>query len=160
MSNIQRARRIPNANGQILIENWVEERATDHLDHRIQPADGTGPVSQQQVKKTSHTALLTDKFTAPLDNVTTYRDNYDQFGPFEYKPQGARRQRLEQELTRQVETEFKARQREHEENLRQQRINDANSEYRTKYNKEFESKPPAPTQVSKIRILFLLRSGL
>lgn len=151
MSNIQRARRIPNANGQILIENWVEERATEHLDNRIeqqnkiqQSLTSTSPVN---FKKPSHTALLTQHVDAPLDNATVYRDNYNKFGPFERKEQGARRKRLEQELTQQVTSEFNARKREYEESLRQQRIEESNSEYRTHYNKEFESKPPPATQV-------------
>jgi hypothetical protein len=147
MSNIQRGRRIPNANGQVLIENWVEERATEHLDHRDnqQPTQVSSP---SPTKKTSHTALLTEHFQAPLNNVTTYRDDYDQFGPFEQKEQGVRRKRLEHALTREVAAEFNARKREDEENLRQQRVNDSTSEYRIQFSKEFESKPPPSTQVN------------
>lgn len=151
MSNIHRARRIPNANGQILIENWVEERATEHLDHRVEQQNKDSSTSESlsppSIKKHSHTALLTHHFNAPLDNVTTYRNNYNQFGPFEQKQQGARRKRLEHDLTHQVTSEFNARKREYEENLRQERINNANSEYRVQYAKEFESKPPPATQV-------------
>ncbi|CAF0725048.1 unnamed protein product [Rotaria sordida] len=146
MSNIQRARRIPNADGQILIENWVEERATEHLDHRLEQQDKNQPTSPSTTKKNSHTALLTQNFEAPLDNVTTYRQYYYQFGPFEQKEQGARRKRLEHELTRQVTSELNAQKREYDENLRQERIVDSNSEYRTQYSKEFESKPPPATQ--------------
>ena len=152
MSNIQRARRIPNANGQILIENWVEERATEHLDHRIEQKNenqsNSKPFSPPAIKKTSHTALLTEHFDAPLDNETIYRQNYSQFGPFEQKEQGARRKRLEYDLTRQVTSELNARKREYEENLREERIDDSNSEYRRHYTKEFESKPPPATQVN------------
>ncbi|CAF2047096.1 unnamed protein product [Rotaria magnacalcarata] len=151
MSNIQRTRRIPNASGQILIENWVEERATEHIDHRIeqhkknqQTSASSSPVA---IKKTAHTALLTQQLQAPLDNVTTYRQNFNKFGPFEQKEQGARRKRLENELTRQVASELNARKREYDEILRQQRIEESNSEYRTQFNKEdFESKPPPATQ--------------
>jgi hypothetical protein len=156
MSNIQRARRIPNSNGQVLIENWVEERATEHIDHRLEQQNNnqtTSPLaSPTKTKKGSHTALLTQNFQAPLDSVTTYRDGYYQFGPFDQTPQGARRKRLEHALTRQVAAEFNARKQEYEESLRQERINDATSEYRTHYTKEFESKPPPATQV---RILCL-----
>lgn len=149
MANLQRARRIPNANGQILIENWVEERATEHFDHRLAPVNENEKVSpQQKIIKKGHTAIFTDKFTDPLADFTTYREGYEEFGPFENIPKGARRQKLEQNLTRQVAAEFNARKREEEENLRRERINDMNSEYRTRFNKEFESKPPAPTQVN------------
>jgi hypothetical protein len=153
MSNIQRARRIPNANGQVLIENWVEERATEHIDHRLEQQNNdqssSRVVSPQTTKKTSHTALLTQNFQAPLDNVTTYRDNYYKFGPFDHVQQGARRKRLEHALTREVAAELNARKREYEENLRKEHINDSTSEYRTQYFKEFESKPPPTTQVIK-----------
>jgi hypothetical protein len=135
MSNIQRARRIPNANGQVLIENWVEERATEHIDHRIEQQNNNQQTSPPTIKKTSHTALLTQQFQAPLNNVTTYRENYNEFGPFEQKEQGARRKRLEHVLTREVTSEMNARKREYDEELRQQRINDSNSEYRTQYAK-------------------------
>jgi len=148
MSNIQRARRIPNANGQVLIENWVEERATEHLDHRLEQQNSDQQASPSTTKKTSHTALLTPQYQAPLNNVTTYRDDYYKFGPFEQKEQGARRKLLEHALTREVTAEMNARKREFEEELRQQRINDSNSEYRVQYAKEFESKPPPPTQVN------------
>jgi hypothetical protein len=151
MSNIQRARRIPNANGQVLIENWVEERATEHIDHRIEQQNNNQQTSPPTIKKTSHTALLTQQFQAPLNNVTTYRENYNEFGPFEQKEQGARRKRLEHALTREVTSEMNARKREYDEELRQQRINDSNSEYRTQYAKEFESKPPPATQVNILR---------
>jgi hypothetical protein len=155
MSNIQRARRIPNAHGQILIENWVEERATEHIDHRLQSDDGLqrtpSSTSSANIKKTSHTGLLTQNISAPLNNLTTYRVNYDEFGPFERKEQGARRKQLEHALTREVAAEFKARQRESEDNLRQERILNSNSEYRAQYRKEFQSKPPAATQVNLSR---------
>ncbi|CAF2517336.1 unnamed protein product [Rotaria sp. Silwood2] len=151
MSNIQRARRIPNSNGQILIENWVEERATEHLDHRIEQQNINQPSSPPTTKKTSHTAILTQHFDCPLDNVTTYRQNYNKFGPFEQKEQGARRKRLEYELTRQVTSELNAQKREYDESLRQERIDESNSEYRTQYNKEFESKPPPATQVNILK---------
>ena len=158
MANIQRARRIPNANGQVLIENWVEERATEHIDHRIQPVDQSGQPSQSlsppKTKKTSHTALLTHHYTSPLDKITTYHDAYDEFGPFAHKEQGARRKRLEHALTRQVASEFNARQREFEENLRQERINDSTSEYRVQFTKEFQSKAPPATQVKTSAMLF------
>ena len=153
MSNIQRALRIPNANGQVLIENWVEERATEHIDHRIQPtaAQDNGynaqSMSPVRTKKSSHTALLTQHHQAPLTNVTTYRANYNQFGPFEQTEQGARRKRLEHALTNEVVAELQARKREEEEALRQERSSDASSEYRVRYTKEFESKPPPTTQV-------------
>ena len=160
MSNIQRARRIPNAHGQVLIENWVEERATEHIDHRIQPVEQPAQPSQSlsppNTKKSSHTALLTHHYTSPLDTVTTYHDAYDEFGPFAHKDQGARRKQLEHALTRQVASEFNARQREFEESLRQERINDSNSEYRVQYRKEFESKPPPTTQVNRFRSLTML----
>jgi hypothetical protein len=157
MSNIQRARRIPNANGQILIENWVEERATEHIDHRIEQQNTNQPTSPPSTKKTSHTALLTPQFEAPLDNVTTYRDSYYKFGPFEQKEQGIRRKRLEHALTREVTAELNALKREYEENLQQEHINDSTSEYRVQYTKEFESKPPPATQVNilkKIKTIF------
>jgi hypothetical protein len=148
MSNIQRARRIPNANGQVLIENWVEERATEHLDHRLEQQPTSQSISPPTTKKPSHTALLTQNFQAPLDHVTTYRNSYDQFGPFEQEEQGARRKRLEHALTREVAAEFKTRKREFEEQLARERINDSISEYRIQYTKEFESKPPPATQVN------------
>jgi hypothetical protein len=155
MSNIQRARRIPNANGQVLIENWVEERATEHFDHRLEQQNKNQSISPSlsptTVKKTSHTALLTPNFEAPLGDVTTYRDDYYKFGPFEQIERGARRKRLEQALTRQVNAELKARKREYEENLRQERIDNSTSEYRIQYTKEFESKPPPATQVNILR---------
>jgi len=155
MSNIQRARRIPNANGQVLIENWVEERATEHFDHRLEQQNKNKSISPSlsptTVKKTSHTALLTPHFEAPLGDVTTYRDDYYKFGPFEQIEQGARRKRLEQALTRQVNAELKERKREYEENLRQERIDNSTSEYRIQYTKEFESKPPPATQVNILR---------
>lgn len=152
MSNIQRARRIPNANGQVLIENWVEERATEHIDHRLDPP-ATNPKSSPLVapiplKKTSHTALLTQHPQNPLAKETIYHDSYDKFGPFDQVEKGARRKRLEHALTRQVAAEFNARKQEHEEMLRQERIGNSTSEYRLQYAKEFESKPPAATQVS------------
>lgn len=153
MSNIQRARRIPNAHGQVLIENWVEERATEHIDQRIPPPLQPGTsLPPANIKKTAHTAILTQNFTAPLTNVTTYRENYEQFGPFEKKEQGARRKQLEHALTRQVAAEFEAQQREFEESLRQERINDSTSEYRVHYRKEFESKPPPATQVTIVSL--------
>jgi hypothetical protein len=148
MANVQRARRIPNANGQVLIENWVEERATEHLDHRLEQQNNNQQTSPPTTKKTSHTALLTPQYHAPLNNVTTYRENYEKFGPFEQKEQGARRKRLEHALTREVAAEMNARKREFDEELRQQRITDSNSEYRVQYAKEFESKPPPATQVN------------
>ena len=154
MSNIQRALRIPNANGQVLIENWVEERATEHIDHRIQPtaAQDNGynaqSMSPPRTKKASHTALLTQYHQAPLANETTYRANYSQFGPFEQTEQGARRKRLESALTSEVVAELNARKREEEEAVRQERTSNASSEYRVQYTKEFESKPPPTTQVS------------
>ena len=152
MSNIQRARRIPNANGQVLIENWVEERATEHIDHRLEPPTNnqkSSPlVAPIPLKKTSHTAILTQHPQDPLDSATIYRDSYYKFGPFEQVEQGARRKRLEHALTRQVAAEFNARKQEHEEMLRRERIEDSTSEYRLQYAKEFESKPPPATQVS------------
>jgi hypothetical protein len=155
MSNIQRARRIPNANGQVLIENWVEERATEHIDHRLEQQNNNQSTSQSlsppTAKKTSHTAILTQHYQAPLDKVTTYGDSYYQFGPFEQTQQGARRKRLEHALTREVAAELKARKRESDENLRQDRINDSTSEYRVQYTKQFESKPPPTTQVNIFR---------
>jgi len=155
MSNIQRARRIPNANGQVLIENWVEERATEHIDHRIEQQNNNQSTSQSisppTTKKTSHTAILTQHYQAPLDKVTTYIDSYDPFGPFEQTQQGARRKRLEQALTREVAAELNARKRESDENLRKERINDSTSEYRVQYTKQFESKPPPATQVNILR---------
>jgi hypothetical protein len=158
MSNIQRARRIPNANGQVLIENWVEERATEHLDHRLEQQNNNQPTSQSfsppTTKKPAHTALLTEHFQAPLDNQTIYRDSYYQFGPFEQVEQGARRKRLEHALTREVAAEFNARKQEYEESLRQERINNSTSEYRLQYTKEFESKPPPATQVNILKIGF------
>lgn len=157
MSNIQRARRIPNAHGQVLIENWVEERATEHIDHRIPPPPPPGSpppaLPPANIKKKAHTGILTQELTAPLSHVTTYRENFDEFGPFERKEQGPRRKQLEHQLTRQVAAEFRARQREEEENLRRERINDSTSEYRIQYRKEFESKPPPATQV---RVCFCL----
>ena len=149
MSNIQRARRIPNANGQVLIENWVEERATEQFDHRI-PQPNDTQTTQPTVKKSSHTAILTQNYQAPLDNVTAYRDGYYKFGPFDQVPQGARRKRLEQALTREVAAELKQRKREFEESLQQERITESTSEYRTQYAKEFESKPPPATQVKHL----------
>jgi hypothetical protein len=146
MAEIQRARRIPNAHGQVLIENWVEERATEQFDHP-EYATATSPLSPTSVKKTSHTALLTPHYASPLGRVTTYRDNFDQFGPFEQIEQGARRKRLEQTLTRQVAAELRAQHHEHEEQLRQQRIDDSTSEYQSQYKKEFQSKPLPTTQV-------------
>ena len=152
MSNIQRARRIPNANGQVLIENWVEERATEHIDHRLDPPNTnkkTSPlVAPIPLKKSSHTALLTQHYQDSLNDGTVYRDSYEKFGPFDQVEQGARRKRLEHALTRQVAAEFNARKQEHEEMLRQERISDSTSEYRLQYAKEFESKPPPATQVS------------
>lgn len=157
MSNIQRARRIPNANGQVLLENWVEERATEHIDHRIEQQNKNQTTSQvvspPTSKKSSHTALLTQHFQNPLDDVTVYRDSYYKFGPFEQVEQGARRKRLEHALTREVAAEFNARKEEHEEMLRKERINDSTSEYRTQYSKEFESKPPPATQVNLPRLI-------
>lgn len=151
MSNIQRARRIPNANGQVLIENWVEERATEHIDHRAQQQDKNQSTSQSYssptTKKTAHTALLTQQYQNPLDSVTTYRDDYYKFGPFEQVEQGARRKRLEHELTRQVAAEFRAQKQEFEENLRRERIENSTSEYHTQFTKDFQSKPPPATQV-------------
>lgn len=158
MSNIQRARRIPNANGQILIENWVEERATEHLDHRLEQQNTNQPLSPQTTKKTSHTALLTEHFQAPLGDETTYRDSYYQFGPFDKTEQGARRKLLEQSLTRQVAAEFKSRKQDFEESLRQERNTDSTSEYRVQYTKQFESKPPPATQVN-IRCLTTIREN-
>ena len=148
MSNIQQVRRIPNANGQILIENWVEERATEHLDHRIEEQTKNQPSSSTSTKKTAHTALLTQDFEAPLGNHTIYRQSYDEFGPFSKKEQGARRKLLEHNLTRQVAAEFNARKREHDENLHRECVDDSTSEYRRHYRKEFESKPPPATQVN------------
>ncbi|CAF1090330.1 unnamed protein product [Adineta ricciae] len=145
--NVRQTRRIPNANGQVLIENWVEERATEHLDHRIQQQNNTQQRSSPpNVKKTSHTAILTPQYTSPLDDLTVYRDSYYKFGPFDQKEQGARRKLLERSLTKQVAAEFNARQSENEELLRFQRVNDSSSEYQTQYTKQFESKPPPTTQ--------------
>jgi hypothetical protein len=153
MSGVQFTRRIPNANGQVLIENWVEERATEHIDHRIQQQNNnTNQLSSPpNIKKTAHTALLTQHIEAPLDDLTIYRDSYYKFGPFEQKEKGARRKLLEHGLTRQVAAELNARKRESDELLRQQRINDSTSEYRTQYAKEFESKPPPTTQVNILK---------
>lgn len=160
MSNIQRARRIPNANGQVLIENWVEERAIEHLDHRLEQQNNnqitTQSLSPQTTKKSSHTALLTEHFQAPLNDVTTYRDSYYQFGPFEQTEQGARRKQLEHALTRQVAAELNAQKREFEENLRRERNGDSTSEYRVQYAKEFESKPPPATQVNILSIWYIV----
>ncbi|CAF1246703.1 unnamed protein product [Adineta steineri] len=151
MSNIQQqSRRIPNANGQVLIENWVEERATEHLDHRIEQHHDTKPTSPPIIKKTSHTALLTPNYGSPLDNLTTYIDSYDPFGPFNRKDQGARRKALEHSLTRQVAAELNARKKEDDEILRFQRINDTNSEYRDEFSKQFDSKPPPTTQTHNL----------
>jgi hypothetical protein len=160
MSNIQRARRIPNSNGQVLIENWVEERATEQFDHRFPQQNNNQTSSpsapQPTTKKSSHTALLTQNYQAPLDNVTTYRDGYYKFGPFDHVPQGARRKRLEHALTREVAAELNARKREFEESLRQERNTESTSEYRTHYTKEFESKPPPTTQVKTSFSIILL----
>ncbi|CAF0918429.1 unnamed protein product, partial [Didymodactylos carnosus] len=137
--------RIPNANGNVLIENWVEERATTHLDHEPVYQTNVSTNKPARGKKDSHIGLLTQDFSSAMDNETTYREYYNKFGPFEKKDQGARSRLMESKITREVVRELNARQQE-KERLQTEERNKINSEYREQFHREFESKCPPTTQ--------------
>lgn len=99
--------RLNNSGGRCLLENWVEERAVDQIDHHDLNNETT---SGAKMFKDGHNGLLTTDFAGGVEKLTTVRDSYRPPRGAGVRQTGKKQELLEQmlyeQVSKQVDDEF------------------------------------------------------
>ncbi|KAJ8303978.1 hypothetical protein KUTeg_017561 [Tegillarca granosa] len=91
--------RFNNSDGKCLLENWVEERAVEHLDKVEKDENIT---SSAQVFRDGHLGILTTDFDAGAENITTIRASYKKPEPCGVRLTGKKEELMKQMLYEKV----------------------------------------------------------
>ncbi|XP_064620500.1 sperm-associated antigen 8-like [Lineus longissimus] len=133
MSSLNQGRneiRFNNSGGMCLMENWVEERASQHLDPtKLTP----------NITKSGHAGVLTTNFDAKPEKESTMQDSYRPPPKPAVRLHGKKQEMLLQMLVEKVSNEVDA------EFNQPPEEDDWRSITHRDYNKEFESRKIPPT---------------